>query len=528
MNAGRFLDLFRALRRSSRAPRRRPRACSPAPLGLEARIALSGAGVAPPLTMLSATTADSKGVTVTYRVDTPTTPTFRVYRSADPGLDAGDSLVGGYSAQATTADDAGNPAGSVGTHTLTIPLPGGLPISPSRPYVLVVAGDAPTAAAGSADLASFRKFSIAVVTHGALINGSWKYGPPWELSTAKVLQREGFDAVLPFNWAYQSGQPGKAPAQGPRLAGMIREMAESLPAGSPIDLQLIGHSEGNVVNTQAIVALEGSMPPGLRAGYLVETMLDPHAASNNVPGQASERSGLLGSLARSLVRDYQGRANDPPAYVPAGVDAAQVFYQHSKAEVHNQIYNLWGQVPVANLGDAPIAYYNLTAAGAVHSGRFGVSLWYRNFVAPTLAEQSPLIRELTLTGSVEGGTTVASPAATPGLAANPPAARRAVAWGTTRALASGSVTFSGTAAPGSQVRVYMGPAADPSTIAPAGRTTADASGRWTFTRPALAGGTYRAVAMSYARGLQTRPGLAIVPMTPLGRFTASGRPRDGA
>ncbi|WP_165229634.1 hypothetical protein [Aquisphaera insulae] len=521
MNACRFLHIFRAFLLSARGPDRRPRSWSPDLTGLERRIALSAASIAPPLTMLSATTADSKGVTVTYRVDSPTTPTFRVFRSADQDLDAGDSLLGSLAPRATTLDDAGHPAGSVGTHTLTIPLPGGLPIGPRQPYVLVVSGDATTAPAGSADLASFRKYTIGVVTHGALINASWKNGPPWQLQTAKILQREGFDAVIPFNWAYVSSQPGKAPAQGVRLAGKILDIAESFPAGSVIDLQLIGHSEGAVVNTQAIVALEGSMTPGLRAGYLEETMLDPHAASNNIPGQASDSGGLVGGIARQVVRDYQRRANDPPAYVPAGVDAAQVFYQHSKASVHNQIYNLWGQVPVANFSDAPIAYYNLTAAGAIHSGKYGVSLWYRNFVAPTLGEQSPLVRELTLTGSVEDATPMAANAGRTG----PLAARRAAAWATTRAVATNAVTFSGTAAPGSQVRVYIGPAANPSTIAPAGRTAADASGRWTFTTHDLAGGTYRAVAMSYSRPLQSRPGLAIVPMTPLGRFTVSGRPR---
>ncbi len=92
-----------------------------------------------------------------------------------------------------------------------------------------------------------------------------------------------------------------------------------------------------------------------------------------------------------LVTSYQARANDPPVFISAGVDAAQVFYQHSPASSHRGIYNLWGQVPVPNLSGNTVAYYNLTAAGVIHAGNCGISQWYRNFVAPTLGDQAPLI-----------------------------------------------------------------------------------------------------------------------------------------
>ena len=40
-----------------------------------------------------------------------------------------------------------------------------------------------------------------------------------------------------------------------------------------------------MVNTYAIVKLQDQMTPELKAGYIEDTLLDPHAANNNLPGQ---------------------------------------------------------------------------------------------------------------------------------------------------------------------------------------------------------------------------------------------------
>ena len=81
--------------------------------------------------------------------------------------------------------------------------------------------------------------------------------------------------------------------------------------------------------------------------------------------------------------------------------------------------------------------------------------------------------------------------------------------------------------PGSEVRVYLGPANDASKIAGGGQTTADATGVWTHDDPALARGRYRGIAMAFLPSSRTRPGLTIVPMTPLGRITISPPPPAG-
>src|SRR5262249_13088981 len=153
---------------------------------------------------------------------------------------------------------------------------------------------------------------------------SWRHGVPWALRMANSLRAEGYDAVFAYNWVPQSGQPGAAAKQGARVARDVVHAASGFPAGDPVDVHFIGHSEGAVVNSLAILALSQDETPQLRAGYLDETMLDPHAANNHAPGgkQYSVSSGLLGTIARLAIHQYQGRAKDPLPVVPANVDAA--------------------------------------------------------------------------------------------------------------------------------------------------------------------------------------------------------------
>lgn len=481
---------------------------------LEARLALSAtvAGTAP-LTMLSATTADSRGVTIEYRVAPSLGESdpirFGVYRSADDRFDASDVLLGVWEAEAGSASTRG-------THRLTIPVEGGLPIDLARPYVLVVAN--PDDAGATIDpgrTASFRKYSVGVVTHGGLIHDAWKIAPPWALQIGKLMEWEGYDAVLPYNWMSDSRSPGNAAKQGPRLANQINKIVDQLPDSAIVDLHLIGHSEGAVVNTMGLLNLEKTAGPGLRAGYVKNTLLDPHAASNLVPGQMSAANTLVGSIAYSMVKDFQGKAKDPVVFVPSGVDETEVFYQRVKASdshgINGNHYNLWGQVPIPNQSGNPIHYYNLTTAGVTHSGDHGVYSWYRNFVAPTLRDQTPLIQTLRLEGRLDGG----EPATPVGKLQE----RRFANWGPDMIVSGGQPSFSGTAAPGAATRLYVGPTADLKHIHLMTTDQADASGDWRMTTPRpLPPGRYRAVVMAYAAEHHTRPAFAIVSMAPMGQF----------
>lgn len=507
--------MFASLKRNGR----RPVAARPgSPEALEPRLALST--TASPIVMASATTADSRSVEVRYSAD-PTAAgrplTFGVYRSADATFDASDVAVAAFDAPAS--------ARTPGSHDLTIPIADGLPIDVARPYVLVVADpDAPGATTDPARVASFRKFSIAVVAHGGIINTSWTYGSPWQLQIARQMQEEGYDAVIPFNWIAESHQPGHAAPQGLRVVNQIQDLLDKLPDDTIVDLHLVGHSQGSLVNTVALMKLEDETPAQLKGGWIKDTLLDPHAANNYVPGQMSTSKSPVGILARMIVTNYQARAKDPTVSIPAIVDEAEVFYQHTKIQDVHKIqasgYNLWGQVPVPSQGAEPVHYYNLTQTSATHSGATGVQFWYRNFVATTLAEGAPLVKELRLDGAL----TNASP--TPWKPSTARAERTVKNWGPDLVVDGDRPTFSGTAAPGATVRVYVGPTADLTKVRPLDVVTADASGSWSIASDRdFADARYRAVAMAYSPDHHTRPAYAIVSMAPMGRFWIGGDPR---
>ena len=235
----------------------------------------------PAIQMLSATTTDSKSVTIDYQVNTPPDATnpiqFGVYRSSNGQFNSSDSLVGTVtlaapgsvsSPGAITLDQSGQSATAIGTHQLTLPLAQGLPPYPEKPYVLVVADPGSSSATVNPEqTASFRVYTIGIVTHGGIQDPSWKHGPPWQLETAYMMRHQGYDSVIAYNWALQSSTPGAAIKQSPRLARMILDVASNFPPNAVVDLQFIGHSEGTVVNTYAIVALSSQMTPQLKVRF---------------------------------------------------------------------------------------------------------------------------------------------------------------------------------------------------------------------------------------------------------------------
>ena len=459
---------------------------------LEKRWAMSAIPTATPaIQMISATTMDSKSVTIDYQVNETTSTAdpiqFGIYRSSNGQFDSSDSLVSTFtlnspetsSAQGNaTLDQSGQLAAAIGTHQLTIPLPQGLVPYPEKPYVLVVADpSAPSAMTAPQQSASFRTYTIGIVTHGGIQDPSWRHGPPWEIEAAYMMRHEGFDSVIAYNWALQSSTPGAAIKQSPRLARMILGVASKFPASAPVNLEFIGHSEGTVVNTYAIVALEPKMTPQLMAGYIQDILLDPHAANNNVPGQQMSFGGALGGLARDIVTNYQAEAKDPPVFIPSVVDEAQVFFEHSQATA-NGIYNLWGQVPVKS--DGPVVhYYNLTDMGVTHSGKTGVNYWFRDFIAPTLGSQAPLIGELELNGQIDNSQVLTNNSiGQSGLLQQAGRARANRVYGPAQVVQSNQPEFSGTAADGSTIRLYVSPAAKPMDLALAGITKANNTGQW--------------------------------------------------
>jgi hypothetical protein len=452
-----------------------------------------------PVTVLSATTVASKSVTVSYDLTGPDPSLdFGVYRSAVAQFDA--TAIPVASPLAVPAvDDSGLSSTALGVHQLTIPLADGLPINPKHPYVVVVADPDSPSATDPGESASFRKVVIGIVTHGGLEDSAWdEDGPPWERQMANSLREQGYDFVIPYNWVAQSSTPGEAAKQGPILAKMILDAAAKVPANEPIDLQFIGHSEGAVVNTLAIEGVEAKAPPQIKAGFLEDTLLDPHAANPDFPGkQYSVADNPLGTIAKLAIDNYQARSRDPLVTIPAGVDAAQVFYQQTPASRdHNLnlgIYNLWGQVPIPGAS----VYFNLTSDNIVHSGKNSVYAWYEHNVVPTLGDGGQTIARETLTGTLNaptqpGGHTVDTPRA----------------------------TYSGTSAPGSTVEL-LASKAGPGRLEVVGHVTTATDGTWTASTRPLADGSYRVVAQAILP--KTYKGeLTPVPTAALGLLVVKG------
>ncbi len=85
------------------------------------------------------------------------------------------------------------------------------------------------------------------------------------------MKKQGYDAAIAYNWMAGPDLPGRAgPAPRERNPGR----GEPVPAGDPVNLRFVGHSEGAVVNTQALqFALESELTPELKAA--VGHPLDP-------------------------------------------------------------------------------------------------------------------------------------------------------------------------------------------------------------------------------------------------------------
>ena len=134
-------------------------------------------------------------------------------------------------------------------------------------------------------------------------------------------------------------------------------------------------------------------------------------------------------------------------------------------------------------------------------------------MATTLRDGSPLVQALQLEGKLDG----ASPSTE--VPTNRVQELRQSNWGPVQTIHGDQPTFSGTAAPGSTLRLYVGPTGDLTKVGLVGTATTADDGTWTLTtRRPLPDGRYRAVVMGYSKALRTRPSYAVVPMAPMGRF----------
>jgi hypothetical protein len=370
---------------------------------LEERVALSAADVQ----LLSATTPDSHKVTFTYAVTGDLASfTARVYRSADAHFDAATDRPAGPAFTVT-------PAAGSGAHTEAVELSQ----DAARPYVLVVAdpgGDLAESAEGN-NTASFRKHLVGVVTHGFSLTPS-----VWPGQMAAALQAQGrYDVAFAYDWSRLSSLPlpGLSTLAAKQLAQRIVVTAANLGlgAGDVVDLHLIGHSRGTAVNSLALGQLArweaaGLLSPALRGGWVRETMLDPHVATNLGPyaagvaqvlggggtssvGFFSYRPSPLGQSLALGVLAFQEAARDPLPSFGANVDQPEVFYQQTltgalpaAADPFDRYVNVWGLSPAMmealglNASGRAIVAVDLTG----QASHYMLPLYYLAFVVPTL------------------------------------------------------------------------------------------------------------------------------------------------
>lgn len=393
---------------------------------------------------------------------------FDFYRSKDAIYDASDKVIG--SANTTSLAEQ-----SPGNHTLTTNLGEAMRPDPSRPFVIVVGrANGPVQETNlSNNSASFRKYTIAAISHGG-IQGSHINIPQWEAKIGWKLQDYGYDIVIPFNWAGQSKTPGAAANQGPRLAKKIETAMASLPAGALVDLDYIGHSEGSVVVSQAAMYFQRHPSTKLASGYSRMSLLDPHAANTKAPNNAeSVASGFTGWLTKHVLSWYKGTARDPLVQVPSNINEADVYYQRTPLRVNpvnHGLYNLLGQVPV--IGTA--RYIQLNSPGIAHSGGGGVYTWFYFNALPAFASgdqpKNPGILETTSITATDGQ------------------------WKNCKFVTQTSTpVYHGITSPGATVKLYFAGIGDKlENSRPVATTTADTAGNWHLSPDSkLKGGVYQ-------------------------------------
>ena len=139
-------------------------------------------------------------------------------------------------------------------------------------------------------------------------------------------------------------------------------------------------------------------------------------------------------------------------------------------------------------------YYNLTGMGVTHSGKTGVNYWFRDFIAPTLGEQTPVIGQLQFDGQIDSAQSPASASVGQSiLVRRANTARADRVYGPAQVVQSDQPELSGTAAPGSIIRLAVEPRGEPNAARSRRQGRSPSStGQWSLTtNHPLVNGQYR-------------------------------------
>lgn len=419
---------------------------------------------------------------------------FDVYRSTDDQFDASDKWIGAI----TPTNNA--ISFSTSSQSVVADLGTAMRPDPSQPFVIVVArasGNS-TETVLSDNTASFRKYTIAIISHGG-VQGSHYNIPLWEAKIGHRMQSYGYDAVIPFNWANKSRTPGAAARQAPRMAKRILGESSAFPAGSAIDLEYVAHSEGTVVVTQASMFLQKNAPQPFKTGYQRMSLLDPHAANPEAPNNAESTSGgFKGWLTNRIISWYKGNAKDPFVQVPDYINEADVYYQRTPVSVNavnGGLYNLLGQVPV--IGSA--RYIQLNSPGIAHSGGGGVYSWFYFNALPSFKTGNQPVN--------------------PGILESTSVQVQAGGWNKNQLVTTDTKpVWSGIAFPNSIVKLYVTPTSTKANLSkPVATAQTDANGHWQLQPVSdIKPGVYQVLARAFIDTGQPRPYRKLMPSIILG------------
>ena len=191
-------------------------------------------------------------------------------------------------------------------------------------------------------------------------------------------------------------------------------------------------------------------------------MLDPHAANNNVPRPATEyrrrHSGAAGQVDHHELSGKRPRTH-PYLCHPW---STRPRFSSSTRRLEAAKFTISGARCPSRATARLVHYYNLTPSKVTHSGKTGIQFWYRNFIVPSLGNQAPLVQALQLNGQIDHTQVVsATSAGLEPMVSQAVAARENRVYGPEQVVQTSQPEFSGTAAPGSLVKLSLSPATKP-------------------------------------------------------------------
>jgi hypothetical protein len=183
---------------------------------------------------------------------------------------------------------------------------------------------------------------LTIVTHGFQTPGT-KHVPEWTKRMVEALAERGVEECVVVDWVPESGVAAPGWTESAGDAVFARIMWSAITSDGEIDLHLIGHSRGAVVNSEAqrrLVWYERRIPVLRgRIGWVHVTMLDPHPANGRVGFWTGS------PMLTQFTNHFERLAQDPEPKVFRGTSFVDVYMQRGEKETAGtSSVNPWGML----------------------------------------------------------------------------------------------------------------------------------------------------------------------------------------